>query len=143
MACRRLRDPITEAASAQVILHGDPHPGNVVITATGPVLVDFDLAGTGPAMWDLTNPVVQHRRFGLPARQLATFLRAYGSNPYRQPGFEALVRLQELLCVSYVLERLLTGAPAGPELEMRLATPATGRPGRWYPLLPVHAPASL
>lgn len=40
--------------------------GNVVVTRAGPLLVDFDLAGTAPAMWDLTIPVVHHRRFGTP-----------------------------------------------------------------------------
>jgi Ser/Thr protein kinase RdoA (MazF antagonist) len=67
------------------IVHGDGHPGNVVVTAAGPILVDFDLAGAGPAMWDLTIPVVHHRRFGAPGHMLSAFFAAYGSDPGDTP----------------------------------------------------------
>jgi len=39
-------------AEPQVLCHGDVHPGNVVQTADGPVLLDWDLLCTGPAAWD-------------------------------------------------------------------------------------------
>ena len=35
-----------------VACHADPHPGNWVLTATGPVLVDFETLATGPAGFD-------------------------------------------------------------------------------------------
>ncbi len=36
-------------------LHGDPHlDGNVLVTAAGPIFVDFEGACTGPPEWDLT-----------------------------------------------------------------------------------------
>jgi Ser/Thr protein kinase RdoA (MazF antagonist) len=88
------------------IVHGDAHPGNVVVTAQGPVLVDFDLAGVGLASWDLTVAIVHHRRFGMPSRTLSAALRAYGTDPRGHPGFDTLARLQELLYLS-----LRTGAP--------------------------------
>lgn len=34
-------------------LHGDPHPGNWMVTASGPVLIDFEAASTGPVEWDI------------------------------------------------------------------------------------------
>ncbi len=63
---------------------------------------------------------------------------AYGSDPRGHSGFEVLVRVQELLCISYVLERLIAGAPAGQELTSRLqAVRKTGTPAPWHPLPPV------
>ena len=139
-ACRQLGDELADMTWPTAIVHGDAHPGNVVVTATGPILVDFDLAGTGPAMWDLTIPVVHHRRFGAPGHILSEFFAAYGSDPRGHPGFETQVRVQELLCISYVLERLIAGAPAEQELTSRLqALRQTGTPAHWHPLPPVNS----
>ena len=35
-----------------VTCHGDVHPGNVVMTMDGPVLIDWDLMCIAPAGWD-------------------------------------------------------------------------------------------
>lgn len=35
-----------------VVCHGDLHPGNVLPTAAGPVVIDWDLRCVGPAEWD-------------------------------------------------------------------------------------------
>ena len=36
-----------------VLLHGDFHQDNVVVTPEGPTLLDLEEAGRGPASWDL------------------------------------------------------------------------------------------
>jgi hypothetical protein len=136
-ACRQLHDELAATSLKPAIVHGDAHPGNVVVTPAGPLLVDFDLAGTAPAMWDLTIPVVHHRRFGTPAHILGEFFAAYGSDPRGRSGFELLVKVQELLCISYVLERLIAGSPVQHELTTRLrALQVPGEPARWHPLPP-------
>jgi hypothetical protein len=120
-----------------VIAHGDAHPANVVVTSAGPILVYFDMVGVGPALWDLTIPVVHQRRFGPPAHMPSVFFAAYGSNPRGHPRFEVLVRVQELLCISYVLERLIVGAPC----RARTHQPAAGAAaiGRAIALAPATA----
>ena len=45
-------------------LHGEPHGGNVVWTANGPRLLDFEAVCSGPSAWDLAY---------LPAESLAAF----------------------------------------------------------------------
>src|SRR5206468_1636719 len=54
-ACDEARVALTRLRSALGIglVHGDPL--NVVLTARGPLLLDFDLAGVGPAEWDLVS----------------------------------------------------------------------------------------
>ena len=37
---------------SRVVCHGDVHPGNVVMTNDGPVLLDWDLLCAGPPGWD-------------------------------------------------------------------------------------------
>jgi spectinomycin phosphotransferase len=48
-------DQLATAASAlpKVITHGEPHPGNIVRTATGPILIDWDTVGLAPPERDL------------------------------------------------------------------------------------------
>jgi hypothetical protein len=56
-------DRLVEEVRAQpepwVITHGEPHPANVIWTATGPCLVDWDTARIAPAgrdLWQLVDP---------------------------------------------------------------------------------------
>jgi Ser/Thr protein kinase RdoA (MazF antagonist) len=55
-AARRLTDRLAcdpPEPQEQVLLHGDCHPGNVLVTSEGVCLIDFDQAGTGPAAADI------------------------------------------------------------------------------------------
>ncbi|MCF6338792.1 MAG: serine/threonine protein kinase [Gammaproteobacteria bacterium] len=47
------RAGVAEGNVAQIRLHGDCHPGNILWTDDGPHFVDFDDARTGPAIQDL------------------------------------------------------------------------------------------
>ena len=52
----RLENQLTDLDLPRHPLHGDPHPdGNVVLTRSGPLLVDFEAACVGPYEWDLTS----------------------------------------------------------------------------------------
>ena len=61
-------------------LHGEPHTANVVVTAQGLRLIDFEAAGLGPPEWDLASlpPGVADRYGGLD-RDLLTLLRRLNS----------------------------------------------------------------
>lgn len=52
---RRLRRAIPDHGGAEQLLHGEPHPGNVVSTATGPLFVDFETCCRGPIEFDLAH----------------------------------------------------------------------------------------
>jgi len=54
----------SQKSTAQISLHGDCHPGNLLIATDGtPQLLDFDDAGTGPAIQDLWMFVSGDRRY--------------------------------------------------------------------------------
>ena len=60
------------------IVHGDLTPGNVLVSASGPHLHDFENAGVGPVLWDLVRPARGASRFaGRDIRDRDEFFDAY------------------------------------------------------------------
>lgn len=52
---RSLRRSIGARGAAEQLLHGEPHPGNVLATRNGPVFVDFETCCRGPVEFDLAH----------------------------------------------------------------------------------------
>ncbi len=50
---RRLRRSIVDRGAAEQLLHGEPHPWNVLSTKNGPLFIDFENAVHGPVEYDL------------------------------------------------------------------------------------------
>jgi Ser/Thr protein kinase RdoA (MazF antagonist) len=50
--------PFGDEGGAQVLLHQDLHPQNVILTAGGPLIIDWEGAARGPAVADvaMTGP---------------------------------------------------------------------------------------
>jgi aminoglycoside phosphotransferase (APT) family kinase protein len=54
-ALRSLRETIVDRGAAEQVLHGEPHPGNVLSTKSGPVFIDFETCCRGPVEFDLAH----------------------------------------------------------------------------------------
>ncbi len=52
---RRLRRAILDHGAAEQLLHGEPHPGNVLSTSDGPLFVDLETCCHGPVEFDLAH----------------------------------------------------------------------------------------
>lgn len=50
-----LRRAIDERGAAEQLLHGEPHPGNVLGTENGPLFIDFETCCRGPLAFDLAH----------------------------------------------------------------------------------------
>ena len=50
-----LRRTIDQVGAAEQLLHGEPHPGNVLGTNDGPVFIDFETICRGPVEFDLAH----------------------------------------------------------------------------------------
>jgi len=50
---RDLRESIVNRRAAEQLLHGEPHPGNVLDTKNGPLFMDFENTCHGPVGYDL------------------------------------------------------------------------------------------
>jgi hypothetical protein len=101
------------------LVHGDPT--NVIVTVNGPVLIDFDLSGMGPVLWDLVSIAVRHKRFAVPLAVIEDCYESYGVDPRTHVLFEDLLSVRELLDCSFAL--MVNGAGeirAHDELEIRL-----------------------
>lgn len=105
----------------RVVCHGDVHPGNVMMTAAGPVLGDWDLLCWAPRGWDHAPLVTWHERWGGHATTYPDFCRGYGRSLADEP---TTVALAELRLAAATLMRLRAGRSDGAaraEARRRLA----------------------
>ncbi|MEU8230632.1 aminoglycoside phosphotransferase family protein [Actinoplanes sp. NPDC048967] len=51
----RLHRAVSDTGRPDQLLHGEPHPGNVLPTATGPLFIDFETCCRGPVEFDLAH----------------------------------------------------------------------------------------
>jgi aminoglycoside phosphotransferase (APT) family kinase protein len=52
---RSLREAICDRGATEQLLHGEPHPGNVLSTGSGPRFIDFETCCRGPVEFDLAH----------------------------------------------------------------------------------------
>ena len=52
---RSRRQAIVDRGAAEQLLHGEPHPGNVLSTKSGPLFIDFETCCRGPVEFDLAH----------------------------------------------------------------------------------------
>jgi hypothetical protein len=52
---RGLREAISRRGGPEQVLHGEPHPGNVLATASGLLFVDLETCCRGPVEFDLAH----------------------------------------------------------------------------------------
>jgi thiamine kinase-like enzyme len=96
------------------------HPGNVVATAQGAVLLDWDLLCTGPAAWDHAPLMTWTQRWGGAAGLYEAFAAGYGRSMRGDGVAEAIATLR---LVAATLMRLRAGRhdeAARDEAERRL-----------------------
>lgn len=99
--------PRAAAAASQVLCHGDVHPGNVIPTSNGPVVIDWDLLCVGPAAWDHAALLRWEERWGGEPHLYERFCAGYGSD-LRDDALASTLADGRLLAAT--LMRLLAGA---------------------------------
>ena len=52
---RRLRQAIGGRSAAEQLLHGEPHPGNVLVARNGPLFIDLETCCRGPVEFDVAH----------------------------------------------------------------------------------------
>lgn len=109
-----------EQFEGSVLCHGDVHPGNVVMSRSGPVLLDWDLLCVAPRGWDHGPLLTLHGRWGGPPGVYEAYAEGYGRSFADDP---AAVAFAELRLVAATLMRVLASIAdplARPEAELRL-----------------------
>lgn len=103
-----------------VVCHGDVHPGNVIQTADGPVLLDWDLLCLGPAAWDHGPMMTMAEHWGGPPGEYEAFAEGYGRS---MRGDDVAESIAELRLVAATLMRVRAGRTdpaAAAEADRRL-----------------------
>lgn len=92
------RDPAGTA-----VVHGDLHQDNVLLTASGALLTDLELAGAGPCSYDTAPAVVAVERYGADPATLDAFLDAQQLDPRAWPGFATCLAVYELWVTAWAV----------------------------------------
>ncbi|MFF4026342.1 aminoglycoside phosphotransferase family protein [Nocardia elegans] len=117
-----------------VLLHGDPHVGNLLIDHRDRiVLCDLDESAVGPMAWDLVPQAVGATRFNR-ANFYRDFAAAYGVDVRDLPEWPVLARIRELIMVTSVLPDLGQRPGIAAEQAHRLASLRSGDAATvWHP----------
>jgi hypothetical protein len=103
-----------------VVCHGDVHPGNVLVAADGPLLIDWDLLCVAPRAWDHAMLTSYADRWGGAPHVYPDFAAGYG----RSLADDRVARsIAELRNVAATLMRIRAGhsdSAAAAEAERRL-----------------------
>ncbi|MEL6891053.1 MAG: aminoglycoside phosphotransferase family protein [Actinomycetota bacterium] len=110
----------TFEAHDTVVCHGDVHPGNVVQTADGPVLIDWDLLCLAPAGWDHAPLITITERWGAPEGVYEAFASGYGASMRSDRWAADFAELRLVAATLMRVKASLRDEAAWPEAERRL-----------------------
>src|SRR5262245_9635663 len=86
-------------------IHGDAHVANLMVTADGPVLIDFERFGWGQPEWDLAMTATEYRTAGWwTDAQYRAFVDAYGFDVTAWSGFDVLRRIHEIRMTTWIMQ---------------------------------------
>ena len=107
------------------LVHGDAHPGNLMRTSSGRVVLgDWDHVAIGPPEWDLVQVHYTRRRFGYPSDQeIEDMSRVYGWDLRDWPdGMAVLLAIREVTGLSPYLRNAHVKPFLATELVHRVDT---------------------
>jgi aminoglycoside phosphotransferase (APT) family kinase protein len=104
-----------------VVCHGDVHPGNVIVGADGPVLIDWDLLCLAPRGWDHAALMTWTERWGGDPGVYERFADGYGWSARGDRYAEAFAELRLVAATLMRWKVALVDPAARPEAERRLA----------------------
>ncbi len=111
------RDDIGHGA---VVCHGDVHPGNVLMTAGGPVMIDFDLLCHAAPAWDHAMLTTYASRWGGATDVYPAFARGYGRSLADDELALSIAALRNVAATLLRVRAGITDADARAEAEQRL-----------------------
>ncbi len=120
----------------QGVIHGDANVGNVLHDWDGnPVVIDLDGFSIGPREWDLALTAIYYDSFGWHTRdEYETFVRVYGFDIMKWPGYPVMRAVREFLMVSWVIQKAAESPCVAAEARKRISALRTGASRKdWEP----------
>lgn len=109
-----------DAADA-VVCHGDVHPGNVIMTDDGPVLIDWDLLCLAPPGWDHAPLMPWTARWGGEPGIYEEFAEGAGGSMREDQNAAAFAELRLVAATLMRVKAGMVDPAARPEGQRRLA----------------------
>ena len=103
-----------------MVCHGDVHPGNVMMTAGGPVLIDWDLMCVAPPGWDHAMLLTLADRWGGSASAYPAFAAGYGQSMADDATTQRFAELRNVAATLIRVHAGRTDPAARAEAERRL-----------------------
>lgn len=116
-------------------VHGDAHVQNLIITSSGPVMIDFERFAWGHPEWDLSMTATEYQTAGWwTADEYARFAVAYGFDVTSWDGYPVLRAAHELKMTSWLAQNIGESPEVAEEVAARIGT-LCGQvpPGNWRP----------
>jgi len=116
-------------------VHGDAHVENLMITADGPVMIDFERFAWGHPEWDLSMTATEYQTAGWwTQEEYRRFATAYGFDVMKWDGYPVLRAAHELKMTSWLAQNMAESPEVADEVAARMAT-LRGQhpPGNWRP----------
>ncbi len=104
-----------------VVCHGDVHPGNVIMTNDGPIVIDWDLLCIAPPAWDHAPLMTWTERWGGEPGIYESFAEGIGAAMRGDDRAEALAELRLVAATLMRVKAGLSDPAARPEANRRLA----------------------
>ncbi len=104
-----------------VVCHGDVHPGNVMQTGDGPLLIDWDLVCLAPPGWDHAPMMTWTERWGGEPGSYEALAEGYGRSMVTDPWASRFAELRLLAATLMRVRASLRDEAAWPEANRRLA----------------------
>ena len=136
LASMRDRYSELEFVLPQGVIHGDANVGNVLHDYYGsPVVIDLDGFAIGPREWDLALTAIYYDSFGWHTREeYETFVRVYGFDIMKWPGYPIMRSVREFLMVTWVIQKAAESPRVAAEARKRIAALRTGASRKdWEP----------
>jgi len=105
---------------ARVVCHGDVHPGNVIQSTDGPVLLDWDLSCHAPAAWDHAMLMTWSQVWGGDPSAYDRFADGYGHSLRDDALAQSLAVMRNVTATLMRLEAGRTNPAAATEAQRRL-----------------------
>lgn len=116
------------------VTHGDIHPGNVIQTSTGPVLLDWDLLSFAPPAWDHAPLLGQAiGPWDLDRQAYEDFAAGYGQDLSDDPTTRSFARLRDLAATLMRVRAAHRDPSQAEEAQLRLKYWVDGSiPRPWF-----------
>jgi hypothetical protein len=114
-----------------VLVHGDLHEDNVIVTPDGPKIIDLEFSGRASPALELAAHVLAVRRYGRPQAYLDDFAAAYGVAPEAPPHAQLAYDLNELLATAWAVAWREASPEIAREAKVRMGTLRGEDHGLW------------